>query len=129
MTTAAERKYEDLAERMADLKRQMLELATEVHQANAPGKKDDDAGDHVAGMATLVTNVKKLAIEVKRAAEANLDLLATSVQGPGETFAKAYSRAIETPMGRSLVATLDDAQALATGTPTAAMLDAHRQTL
>jgi hypothetical protein len=126
--TEAERRYKALEERMQELKREMIALSTAVHEANTAGEKDDRAGDHVASMVNLV-GVKKAAVLVRQDAEAQLDALARAEQGPGETFAKAYSRALDTPMGRSLVATLDDAQALATGRPTEAMLDAHRKSL
>ncbi len=127
--TQAERTYEALEAQMQDLKRRMIALSTEVHQANAAGEKDDRAGVHVDSVATLVTNVKKAAVDLKRQAEANLDALARSEQSPGESFAKAYSRALETPMGRSLMRTLDDAQALATGGPTASQIEEHRKSL
>jgi hypothetical protein len=128
MTTAAERKYEELARRMTELKEQMLALATEVHQDRAPGKKDDDARDHVSSMANLV-GVKKAAVLVRQDAEAQLDALAKSMQSPGETFAKAYTKALDTPAGRSLTATLDDATRLSVGQPTEVMIDAHRRSL
>jgi hypothetical protein len=126
--TEAERRYKALEERMQELKREMIALSTAVHEANTAGEKDDRAGDHVASMANLV-GVKKAAVLVRQDAEAQLDALARAEQGPGETFAKAYSKMLETPAGRSLMATLDDAQALLTGGPTEAMLDAHRRAL
>lgn len=126
--TTAERKYEELARRMTELKEQMLALATEVHQDRAPGKKDDDARDHVDSMLTHV-DVKKAAILVKFDCERQLDLLAKQLQGPGQSFEAAYSEMLDTPLGRSMLATLEDAQALSTGGPTAGQLDAHRKSL
>jgi hypothetical protein len=123
--TEAERRYKALEERMQELKREMIALSTEVHRANAAGEKDDSAGQHVDS----ILAVKKAAIDLKRQAEANLDALARSEQSPGESFAKAYSRALDTDMGRSLMRTLDDAQALATGGPTAAQIEEHRKSL
>jgi chromosome segregation ATPase len=127
--TQAERTYEALEAQMQELKVRMIELSTAVHQARAAGKTDDKAGDHVASMEGLVTNVKKQAVDLKRQAEANLDGYAKSLQRPGESFEASYSRMLETPLGRSMLATLGDAQALATGGPTAGQLDAHRKSL
>lgn len=126
--TEAERKYEELARRMTELKEQMLALATEVHQDRAPGKKDDDARDHVDSMLTHV-DVRKAAVMVKFDCERQLDLLAKQVQGPGQTYEKAYSEMLETPLGRSMLATLEDATALASGNPTAGMIEEHRKSL
>jgi hypothetical protein len=119
--TEAERRYKEL-------KREMIALSTAVHGANAAGEKDDNAGEHVSSMANLV-GVKKAAVLVRQDAEAQLDALAKSMQSPGETFAKAYTKALDTPAGRSLTATLDDATRLSVGQPTEAMLDAHRRAL
>ncbi|MEZ5778511.1 MAG: hypothetical protein R3E44_09125 [Paracoccaceae bacterium] len=130
--TQAERTYEALEAQVQDLKRRMIELSTQVHQANAAGEKDDKAGDHVdsvLSVAERATQVKKQAVGLKRQAEANLDSYVKSIQGPGESFAKAYSRALDTEMGQALVRTLDDSQALLTGGPTAGQLDAHRKSL
>jgi ribosome-binding ATPase YchF (GTP1/OBG family) len=123
--TQAERTYEALAARMKELKEQMLELANQVHQDRSP-KTEDDASTRVREMAT---QVKKQAVAVKFEAERNLDSYAKSLQGPGESFEKAYSRALDTEMGQMLMRTLDDAQALSTGGPTAGQLDAHRKSL
>jgi hypothetical protein len=126
--TEAERRYKALEERMQELKREMIALSTAVHEANTAGEKDDRAGDHVSSMANLV-GVKKAAVLVRQDAERQLDALAKSDQGPGESFEKAYARVLETPVGRSLTATLDDATRLSVGQPTEAMLDAHRRAL
>ncbi len=58
------------------------------------------------------TDVKKAAATNREAAEAELDKLAKSMQRDGETFEKAYTRALDTDMGRSLMQTRDDAQEL-----------------
>lgn len=126
--TNAEKEYAALEAQMQELKARMVALSTAVHQANAAGEKDDDAGEHVASMATLV-GVKKAAVFVRQDAERQLDALAKSDQGPGETFEKAYSRVLETPVGRGLLATLDDAQRLSLGQPSEAMVEAHRKSL
>jgi hypothetical protein len=126
--TEAERRYKELEQRIQELKREMIALSTAVHGANAAGEKDDKAGDHVSSTANLV-GVKKAAVLVRQDAEAQLDALAKSMQSPGETFAKAYTKALDTPAGRSLTATLDDATRLSVGHPTEAMLDSHRRAL
>jgi hypothetical protein len=126
--TEAERRYKALEERIQELKREMISLSTAVHEARTAGEKNDDAGEHVSSMAHLV-GVKKAAVLVRQDAEAQLDALAKSMQSPGETFAKAYTKALDTPAGRSLAATLDDATRLSVGQPTEAMLDAHRRAL
>ena len=126
--TNAEKEYAALEAQMQELKRRMIALSTEVHGANAPGKKDDDARDHVASMADLV-GVKKAAVLVRQDAERQLDALAKSDQGPGETYERAYSRVLETPVGRGLLATLGDAQRLSVGQPSEAMVEAHRKSL
>jgi hypothetical protein len=126
--TEAERRYKALEERMQELKREMIALSTAVHEANTAGQKDDKAGVHVASMVNLV-GVKKAAVLVRQDAERQLDALAKSDQGPGETFEKAYARVLDTPAGRSLTATLDDAARLSVGQPTEAMLDTHRRAL
>ena len=51
------------------------------------------------------------------------------MQQPGETFEKAYSRALNTDMGRSMLRTLDDATAIQTGQPTEADLETARKNL
>lgn len=126
--TEAERRYKELEQRIQELKREMIALSTAVHEANTAGEKDDDAGDHIASMANLV-GVKKAAVLVRQDAERQLDALAKSDQGPGETFEKAYARVLETPVGRGLLATLDDAQHLSLGQPSEAMVEAHRKSL
>jgi hypothetical protein len=128
MTTAAERKYEELARRMTELKEQMLALATEVHQDRAPGKKDDDARDHIDSVLTHV-DVRKAVVMVKFDCERQLDLLAKHLQGPGQTYERAYSDMLETPLGKSMLATLDEATALASGNPTAGQIEEHRKSL
>ncbi|MEM6931093.1 MAG: hypothetical protein AAF602_29430, partial [Myxococcota bacterium] len=64
---------------------------------------------------TKTDDVRKAAAANREAAERQLEELAKSIQQPGETFEKAYSRALDTEMGRSLMLTRDDAQELERG--------------
>jgi type II secretory pathway component PulJ len=124
--TEAERRYEALAERMEEMKREMIALSDEVHRARTPAT-EPDATNRVEGALALVD--KSGARALKARAEAQLDDLARSMQEPGESFAKAYTRAIETDLGRSMLRTLDDATRLAQGDPTEAMVAEHRKSL
>ena len=126
--TDAERQYKALEARMAELKAEMVALSTEVHQDRAAGEKSDDATQHIDSMAGLV-GVKKAAVLVKFDAERQLDLLAKQLQGPGQTYERAYSEMLETHLGRSMLATLEDATALASGNPTSGIIDEHRKSL
>ena len=75
---------------------------------------------------TMTDDVRKLAHENVAAVDRQLDELAKSMMTDGETFEKAYSRALDTQMGRALMRTRDDAQAIATGQATEADLEAAR---
>lgn len=74
-------------------------------------------------------DVRKLAHENVAAVDRQLDELAKSTMTDGETFEKAYDRALDTQMGRALMRTRDDAQAIATGHATEAELEAARKRL
>ncbi|MES2914348.1 MAG: hypothetical protein V4753_04420 [Pseudomonadota bacterium] len=126
MPTEAERKYQALEERMKELKAEMIALADEVHRDRTPST-EPDATNRIE--TTLARVDKRGALALKARAEAQIDDLARSVQGPGETFAKAYTRAMETSLGRSMLKTLDDATRLAQGQPTEAMVAEHRKSL
>lgn len=126
MPTEAERKYEALEERMKELKAEMIALADEVHRDRTPST-DPDATNRIE--TTLARVDKRGALTLKARAEAQIDDLARSIQEPGEAFAKAYTRALETDLGRSMLKTLDDATRLAQGQPTDAMIAKHRQSL
>lgn len=126
MPTEAERKYEALEQRMKELKAEMIALSAEVH-ADRVGTTDGDAAARVG--TTLAVTSKAAALDLKARAERNLDALAESMRGEGETFAKAYTRAVDTDLGRSMLATLDEATDLAAGRPTARQVEAHRKAL
>lgn len=139
--TEAERRYEALAERMEEMKREMIALADEVHRARTPatepdptdrlGRTDRMARDLGNGGTVAVGHpvAKAGARALKAKAEAQLDDLARSMQEPGESIEKAYTRAIETDLGRSMMQTLEDATRLAQGQATEAMIAEHRKSL
>jgi flagellar biosynthesis chaperone FliJ len=84
--------------------------------------------------ATTVTeksihDVRKAAATNREAAERQLDELAKSIQQPGESFHKAYDRALNTDMGKALMQTRDDAQELERGGVTSMELDEARKSL
>lgn len=84
--------------------------------------------------ATTVTeksaiDVRKAAAVNREAAERQLDQLAKSIQQPGESFHKAYDRALNTDMGKALMQTRDDAQELERGGVTSIELDDARKRL
>lgn len=60
-------------------------------------------------------DVRKAAAHNRSTAERQLDELAKSMQQAGESFEKAYGRALDTEIGKSLMRTRDDAAALEVG--------------
>lgn len=64
---------------------------------------------------TNMEDVRKAARQNREAAETQLDNLAKSMQQDGETFEKAYLRALDTDMGKALMQARDDAQELERG--------------
>lgn len=78
---------------------------------------------------TKTDDVRKAAATNRQAAERQLDELAKSIQQPGESFEKAYSRALETDMGKALMQTRDDAQELERGGVTSMHLADARKNL
>ena len=64
---------------------------------------------------TNMQDVRKAARQNREAAECQLDNLAKSIQQDGETFEKAYTRALDTDMGKALMHTRDDAHELERG--------------
>ncbi|WP_299653138.1 hypothetical protein [uncultured Tateyamaria sp.] len=63
----------------------------------------------------MTKDVRKAAGQNREAAEAELDKLAKSMQQDGETFEKAYLRALDTDMGKVLMQIRNDAQELERG--------------
>ena len=82
--------------------REVAELAQEVEQL----EQQVEAARMAANMEKTMTNpnnIKKAAADNRRKAEDQLDKLAKSVQRDGETFEKAYLRALDTDMGKALM--------------------------
>ena len=95
------------AQEVAELAQEVEQLENQVESARA-----------VASMEKTMTkkkDIKKAAADNRRKAEAELDKLAKSMQQGGESFEKAYSRALDTDMGKALMQSRDDAQELECG--------------
>ena len=78
---------------------------------------------------TETHDVRKAATANREAAERQLDQLAKQMQQPGESFHKAYDRALNTDMGKALMQTRDDAQELERGGVNSMELDEARKNL
>lgn len=72
---------------------------------------------------------QKAAARNRQAAERQLDELAKQMQQPGETFHKAYDRALGTDMGQVLMRSRDDAQELERGGVTSMDVEEARNNL
>ncbi|MEL6467762.1 MAG: hypothetical protein AAFQ58_22575 [Pseudomonadota bacterium] len=105
-------------------------FAALADRLNLP-KIDVTRSDRPAATVTekSVNDVGKRATENRLLAEANLDALAKQMQRPGETFEKAYDRALDSDMGRSLMQVRDDAAALEVGGITSMDIDEARKNL
>lgn len=114
------------AQEVAELAQEVTLLENEVESARAAAKSPQDTAKRTADMSN---EVKKQALDLKKRAEKQLDELAKSICHPGETFEAAYSRALDTEMGAMMLKTLDDASALATGSPTQSDLEEARAAL
>ena len=91
---------------------EVAELAQEVEQL----ENEVEAARAAANMEkTMTKDVRKAAAQNREKAEAELDKLAKSVQRDGETFEKAYIRALETEIGNALMQARDDAHELERG--------------
>lgn len=108
---------------------EVTELAQEVEQLENQVKAARAAASMEKTMTTTNDDVRKAAAANRQQAERQLDELAKQMQQPGETFEKAYSRALDTDMGRSLMQTRDDAQELERGGVTSMELDEARKSL
>ena len=98
------------AEQVARLAQEVEQLEAEVEAARSAGKREN----------TMTKTDTPAAI--RKAAERNLDDLARSIRKEGETQEQAYTRALDTELGKSMLATLDDATELERGGPTSATL-------
>ncbi|RYH00689.1 hypothetical protein EU805_17140 [Salipiger sp. IMCC34102] len=110
------------AEEVMELAKEVELLEEQVATAHAAAQSQDN-------VMTKFTDVQKAAAANREEAERQLDELAKSIQQPGETFERAYSQALDTDMGRSLMLTRDDAQELERGGVTSMELDEARKNL
>ena len=78
-------------------------------------------------MMTTDDDVRKAAHENVQRVDRELDRLAKSMQTETESFEKAYSRAMDTQMGRALMRTRQEAYEISTGGATEADLDRARR--
>lgn len=93
------------AQEVAELALEVEQLENQVETARAAANMEN----------TMTKDVRKAARLNREAAETQLDTLAKSMQQDGETFEKAYLRALDTDMGKALMQTRDDAQELERG--------------
>lgn len=93
------------AQEVAELALEVEQLENQVETARAAANMEK----------TMPKDVRKAARLNREAAETQLDTLAKSMQQDGETFEKAYLRALDTEMGKALMQTRDDAQELERG--------------
>ncbi|MDA8586734.1 hypothetical protein N9L47_10795 [Rhodobacteraceae bacterium] len=106
------------AEEVAELAQEVERLEQLIETARAAANTEK----------TMTHNdVKKAARTNREAAEKALDDMANSMQAEGETFEKAYGRAMDTDMGIQLIKARDDAQELERdGITSMEVADAHK---
>lgn len=109
------------AQEVAELAQEVEQLETQVKAARAAASMEKTM--------TKTDDVRKAAAANREAAERQLDELAKSFQQPGESFHKAYDRALNTDMGKALMQTRDDAQELERGGVTSMHLADARKKL
>ena len=118
------------ADRVVELAQEVELLEQEVErmrsEVSARSKENDMTKNEPA---KSPGDVRKAAVSNREAAERQLDKLAKSIKQPGETFEKAYSRALDSDMGRSLMRTRDDAAALEVGGITSMDIEEARKSL
>ncbi len=95
------------AQEVAELAQEVEQLENQVESAQVAVKMEKTMAKK--------NDITKAAADNRRKAEAELDKLAKSVQQDGETFEKAYLRALDTDMGKALMQSRDDAQELERG--------------
>lgn len=91
------------AQEVAELAQEVEQLEQLVETARAAANMEKTMNHN---------DVKKAARTNREAAETALEDMAKSMQAEGETFEKAYGRAMDTAMGIQLMKTRDDAQEL-----------------
>lgn len=105
---------------VAELAQEVEQLEQQVETARADANMEKTM--------TNPNNIRKAAADNRQKAEAELDTLAKSVQQDGETFEKAYIRALETHMGKALMQARDDAKELERGGITSMdVAEAHKK--
>lgn len=109
------------AQEVAELAQEVEQLETKVKAARAAASMEKKM--------TKTDDVRKAAAANRETAERQLDELAKSIQQPGESFHKAYDRALNTDMGKALMQTRDDAQELERGGVTSMHLADARKNL
>ena len=109
------------AQEVAELAQEVEQLETKVKAARAAASMEKKM--------TKTDDVRKAAAANREIAERQLDELAKSIQQPGESFHKAYDRALNTDMGKALMQTRDDAQELERGGVTSMHLADARKNL
>ena len=106
---------------------EVAELAQEVEQL----EQLVETARAAANMEKTMTNpneFKKAAASNRCKVEAELDKLAKLMQQDGESFEKAYSRGLDTDMGKALMQSRDDAQELERGGITSMdVAEAHKR--
>ena len=80
------------AQEVAELAKEVEQLETQVKAARAAASMEKTM--------TKTDDVRQAAAANREAAERQLDELAKSIQQPGESFHKAYNRALDTNMGQ-----------------------------
>ena len=108
---------------------EVMELAREVELLEEQVATVRAAVQSQENDMTKTHDVQKAAAVNRQEAERQLDELANQMQQPDETFEKAYSRALSTDMGRSLMRTRDDAAALEVGGITSMDIEEARKSL
>lgn len=116
------------AEEIMELAQQVEQLEQHVETARAAARSQENEMKKNE-LANSPVDVRKAAALNRQAAERQLDELAKSIQWDGESFHKAYDRALDTDMGRALMRSRDDAQELERGGVTSMELDEARKNL
>lgn len=115
------------AQEVAELAQEVEQLETQVKAARAAASMEKKMTKNEP--ANSPVDVRKAAATNREAAERQLDELAKSIQQPGESFHKAYDRALDSEMGKALMRTRDDAQELERGGVNSMDLDEARKAL
>ena len=118
---------ESEAEEVMELAQEVEQLETQVKAARAAASMEKTMTKNE--LANSPVDVRKAAARNRQAAERQLDELAKQMQQPGQTFHKAYDRALQTDMGQALMRSRDDAQELERGGVTSMELDEARKNL